>query len=57
MQIAVIVSDATAMMHTGAELERRVAVFEAPADLAEFVGLAELSAYATVTLAIVKEKK
>lgn len=55
MKIAVIVSDATAMTFTGADLERRVAVFNAPADLAEFVRLAELSAYATVSLAIVKE--
>lgn len=57
MKIAVIVSDATAMMHTGADMEREVCVFEMPEKMAEYIRLCGAGSYTTISLALVKELK
>ena len=56
MKIAVIVSDATAMIHTGAELYRKVRVFDLPDDIADYIAKANASgSYTTISLAVVEE--
>lgn len=54
MRAAVIVSDATHMMHTGAPLQQRVRVFDLPDDMAQFIKGNE-SAYVTFTIALEDE--
>ena len=56
MKIAVIVSDATAMVHTGAELDRRVRVFDLPQEVAEYIARNK-GQYETVSLALVDEEQ
>jgi len=56
VKIAVIVSDATAMVHTGAELHRTVRVFDLPPNIADYIDQANRTgSYTTVSLAIVTE--
>jgi hypothetical protein len=58
MKIAVVVSDATAMIHTGAELHRTVRVFDLPEEISDYIAKAnESGSYTTVSLAIVTEAK
>ena len=57
MKLAVIVSDATAMVHTGAELYRKVRVFDLPAEVAAYIAEANATgSYTTVSLAVVDEQ-
>jgi len=51
MRAAVIISDATHMMHTGAPLQQRVRVFDLPDDMAQFIKGNE-GAYVTFTIAL-----
>ena len=55
MKIAIIASDATAMVHTGAELYRKVRVFDLPQEIADYIATANTGSYSTVSLAIVDE--
>lgn len=55
MKIAVILSDATAMMHTGADLDRTVRVFDMPPEMAKFIESRAPQSYVTVAFAIVEE--
>jgi len=57
MKMAVIVSDATAMIHTGAELYRTVRVFDLPAEIASYIAEKNLSgSYTTISLSVVDER-
>lgn len=56
MKIAVIVSDAAAMIHTGAELHRVVRVFELPQEIADYITKGNAGSYSTVSLAVVEEQ-
>jgi hypothetical protein len=54
VKLAVIVNDSSAMIHTGADMDRTVRVFEMPPEVAEFIGKVTHS-YCTVSLAIVTD--
>lgn len=51
MKAVVIISDATDMMHTGADLEKRYREFDLPADVEKFIRAAE-GKFATVSFAL-----
>jgi hypothetical protein len=55
MKIAVIVSDATAMVHTGAELYRTVRVFDLPKNISDYIAQANSGSYTTISLSVVDE--
>ena len=58
MKIAVIVSDATAMVHTGAELHRTVRTFELPSEIADYITTKNAEgSYTTISLAVVDEQQ
>ncbi len=58
MKIAVIVSDATAMMHTRADLDRWVKVFELPEEIASYINTAtKNSDFTTVSFATIDEEQ
>lgn len=58
MKIAVIVSDATAMVHTGAELFRTVRTFDLPSEIADYIAIKNAEgSYTTISLAVVDEPK
>ena len=55
MKIAVTVCDAVHMVNTGADLVRKVRVFDLPADIAAYIGNYIEGNYTTVSFAIVDE--
>lgn len=56
MKIAVIVSDATAMIHTGAELHRMVRTFELPREISDYIAAKNKDgSYTTISLAVVDD--
>lgn len=54
LRVAVIISDATHMVHVGADLDRRVRVFDLPDETAAFIRR-NRGEYVTVSLALVEE--
>ena len=57
MKIAVTVCDAVHMVNTGADLVRKVKVFELPEDMAGYIGYYIGGNYTTVSFAIVDEER
>lgn len=58
MKIAVIVSDATAMIHTGAELHRVVRTFKLPQEVSDYISAKSAEgSYTTISLALVDEQE
>lgn len=51
LRVAVIINDATHLMNTGADLQRRFRVFDLPEEVSAFIRRNE-GAYTTITLAL-----
>ena len=52
MKLYVTIADATAMMHTGADIERRTKSFDLPQEVVDFIAKADKITYATISLSL-----